>query len=119
MLSREVLLVATVAFVGLLLPLALAVFATQGPAVMQVVAQVLAIISLWRFRLPTDPACVGLAVSFASAALATKVSSVFQVVAEVRAVVGLSTCRNSTDRALEGLTALRALPLGLQGFAVL
>ncbi len=38
MLSREVLPIAAVAFVGLLVPLALAVFTTQGPVVMQVVA---------------------------------------------------------------------------------
>ena len=38
MLWREIPPIAAVAFVGLLAPLALAVFATQGPVVMQVVA---------------------------------------------------------------------------------
>ena len=38
MLWREIAPIAAVAFVGLLAPLALAVFATQGPVVMQVVA---------------------------------------------------------------------------------
>ena len=46
MLSREVLPIAAVAFVGLLAPLALAVFATQGPVVMQVVAEVRAVVGL-------------------------------------------------------------------------
>ena len=80
MASGEILSVAAIALVGLLLAPAPAALTTQGPAMMQMVPQMHAVVGCSKLLLSAVAAFVHLAGRIGSATLATEGSSVMQVV---------------------------------------